>query len=779
LELNGIYTGGGDVYIRARTNSSFGIVLYQGIEIFSGTGVIDIEGTSTNAGSSYGVAFIDPGGWPGHTAGPLNFVSAATASPAVKIHGVTAGSGQGVRLWGSSANNILTLASTATTGGGVDLYGQAASSYDVHLLRAQILSRNGAITLSSNVNYFGIDYGQAGNNNFGSSPTSPYVTTSSANITILMNLWDFDDPNTFFRTTGDVTIVPKTGNFFGQNPAFSFNTDGIRNLTIGRNPLVGDTSRDISLTGTHTVSGNITFNGGNVFVNKDMTSTSTSGRITLKANGYIETATGVDLRTAGGDVVFWADADASGAGNIDIDSTNTICTGWNTATSTCTLSSGGDIVMGGGTVDLFDAGLPGGAANGSGTTAPASTGLALGPCVANSATAVNNVFSTRGGNMVLRGASTTGNSSTNGVQAGVAICNGTTMNMGEGRLDISSQFRASAATYHSAFWVAPWLSSTPANSAVVINSSNSASDAIDIRAWGSNGDYTSFGLSYNNSAGGGALFELDTVFANSAAFFNFNSSGSMRIVPAISSFSSSMEIGSNFAISSSTSLFEVGTASNSSNINISAAKQIAGDVVLRGGSVSVSGAITTTGTGKRISITTDTLTISANVSATYSSRVESAQRTAGRGIVLGTASATALAFHASASNFVRATTLQFGNTASGIVNIASSITFASANITNLKIVTPTNVTRGTGAALTAPNLAIHAGGSVDLPGQNSVVGNIAISASGSVVYTSAVSYSPQISHFQILTRLIVRARTFTHDHLDHNSTTQAAKHHQT
>ncbi len=450
----------------------------------------------------------------------------------------------------------------------------------------------------------------------------------------------------------------------------------------------------------------------------------------------------LDLRTAGGDVVFWSDADQSGAGHIQLSSTNTICSGWNVAASTCSLSVGGDIVMGGGAVDLFDSGLPAGAAQGSGTAAPATVGLALGPCVSNVLTNMNNVFTTRGGNMILRGAGTTGNPTTV-IKSGVAICFGTTINIGSGKIDISSQIRSTSATYPSAFWAGPWVGTT--TNGVVINSTNSASDALDLRAWGSTADYTSNGFVFNNTAAGGAVFEIDTIWDNANADFNFNSSGSMKVIPANTSFSTSMTLGSNFTISNSASSFEVGTPSNSGTINITGTKQIAGDIVLRGGTVSISAAVTTTGSGKKIGISADTFTVSANISATNSSRLEIAQRTPGRGIVLGAASNSALALPSAGANFLRATTLQFGNEATGDVSVAASTTFASANVTNLKDRHAgfRNCCHGC-SSICSLTLAIDAGGGVNLPGSNSVAGNLAISASGSVTYSSAVSYSPAV-----------------------------------
>ncbi len=263
----GIFSGGGDVIIRGRTASSYGVLFYGYMEAFTGTGTFEVDAVSTNTGGSRAFAFIDTG-FGDSAVGSLDVVSAATRSPAIKIRGVAAGSYEAIRLYGAGGSNELTFASTAETGGGIDIYAQSAvgATLDMYLYRTQLLSRNGAITVSSNVNalyVLGLDY-------FGSNAASPFVTTSSANVSLIMDLWNFTNTTTYFRTQGDVTIVPKTNNYFGQDAAFAFDTNGIRNLTIGKNPLSGDTLRNIDLTGAHTVSGNINFLGGNVTVNKDL-----------------------------------------------------------------------------------------------------------------------------------------------------------------------------------------------------------------------------------------------------------------------------------------------------------------------------------------------------------------------------------------------------------------------------------------------------------------------------------------------------------------------------
>lgn len=340
-ELSGIYTGGGDIYIRGRTNSSYGVVLYRGMEIFSGTGRIDIEGVSTATGSGYGVAFIDTQ-FSGHTAGPLTIVSAATSTPAIRLSGTTAGTAQGLRLFGNDAANIIQVASTATTGGGIDLSGRAAAAAveDVHLFRAQVLSRNGAITVSAGVNRLSLDFStNTGNNIYGSSPSSPYVTTSSADIALISDEWDFDSTGHQFNTSGDLSVLPFTSNHFGQDMPLAFATSTIKNLTIGKPPMVGGTHRVITITGTHSVSGEIKIHGGDVIVNGSSNFLRASSTISLIASANIQLLE--NLTTFGGNV--WIQSRATGAaeGGVNVD-------------SSLISSNGGDILISGGVNPLTD-----------------------------------------------------------------------------------------------------------------------------------------------------------------------------------------------------------------------------------------------------------------------------------------------------------------------------------------------------------------------------------------------------------------------------------------
>jgi uncharacterized repeat protein (TIGR02543 family) len=166
-----------------------------------------------------------------------------------------------------------------------------------------------------------------------------------------------------------------------------------------------------------------------------------------------------------------------------------------------------------------------------------------------------------------------------------------------------------------------------------------------------------------------------------------------------------------------------------------------GDVRILAEGVSFGAAVSAPSTGGQIAITSDTLAASANISATASGRVLIAPRTSGRPIVLGATSASTLAIVSTINPFLKATTLQIGSETSGGITVAGNTTFASADVGSLRLITPGSVTTTNNAILTAQNLAITAGGGVNLPGSNSVSGAVAISASSMVTYSSAVSYS--------------------------------------
>ncbi|NBU23788.1 MAG: hypothetical protein EBS38_07780, partial [Actinobacteria bacterium] len=198
----------------------------------------------------------------------------------------------------------------------------------------------------------------------------------------------------------------------------------------------------------------------------------------------------------------------------------------------------------------------------------------------------------------------------------------------------------------------------------------------------------------------------------------FTGSGEVTIESLDASFSADQSL-TGLTVGSLVSRFNYGKSTETRNLTWGTAQSLTGDVFIRAGGFTTTQALVTSGSGKRLNLRVDALNIGANLQASNTSRVEIAPLTSNRVITIaGNASGT-LELTSSTLNNVRATVLRIGDTSSGNVNLASSYTFDSSRIGSLSIQTPGSVNASAGAILTAPNLAIDAGGGVNLPGSNS------------------------------------------------------------
>ena len=139
-------------------------------------------------------------------------------------------------------------------------------------------------------------------------------------------------------------------------------------------------------------------------------------------------------------------------------------------------------------------------------------------------------------------------------------------------------------------------------------------------------------------------------------------------------------------------------------------------------------------------VNSDDIAIAASL-ASRDGSVTIRPQTLNRPIDLGTNTANRLGLVQSELSFIETPRLRFGSATTGDIFVTQNVSLSSSKVTSVRLSTPGSVT-STGSILTAQNLAIDAGGGVNLPGSNSVSGAVAISASSMVTYSSAVSYSP-------------------------------------
>ncbi len=825
-----LYSGGGDISIKGKSSTTYGILLYSYTEIFSGAGKVTIDGE----GTSHGTTFIDDN-WSSGQNGPLTIVSHTTQAPAISISGKTAGANPGLRLLGWASTNLITIASTGETGGGISLYGQggASAGSDLFLLRADVVSRNGGITVSANAKQLALDYGiDDAPNRFGSAANSPYVNTSSANVSILGDTFDFNGSVHSFRTSGDVAILPKTSNHFGGNLDLRFSTDGVRNFTVGRIPVSGDTERDITITGTHTVSGNVSIFGGSIFPNGRLSSTG-NGTILLRAMSNVLTPSNATYTSQGGEFTVWADSDNNGSGTARFGDNNTV------------LTNGGDITIAGGLDD--------GGANAGITGRVAGDGFPDGFATDTTNTAFRagvelrsgRNFQTSGGDVFIaaRGGGNAGD------RYAMFSAGGTT-NAGSGVIQIWARMRAGQTTgeYNYAWFAAydtaqgwsyttggrdSWISSAANKTAIDINvdTSNatgayssalnaslavasSFEPAFRIAATGENGGVRIRAVGGTNNAvrgdgmGAPVLLRYTEVLARSGDILiestisataalhpgvsfgdtpsdntnatwkssdrtylgsssvagspvtsssanitvrtnsiDFNdgsairrsvvsTSGTLAIEPLATSFRNEL---STLGLDAQVANLRIGKSSNTSSILVPSGHPVtvSGTATFIGGSFSNT---VTVSAGVGVAIQTDDVSLGVALQSP-NGHVQISPRTANRAIDLGTNTSGRLGLSNTEMSLVEASRFRIGSATTGDILLTSNVSLSAAKVGSILLSTPASVVASNGAILTAPNLAIDAGGGVNLPGSNSVSGAVAISASSMVTYSSAVSYS--------------------------------------
>ncbi|BDQ00819.1 LamG-like jellyroll fold domain-containing protein [Aquiluna sp. KACHI24] len=340
-----IYSGGGDIVMRGRSNSSYGLLAYPVTEIFSGTGSIDLTGETTADGR--GFAFIDYD-LDTNFNDFITIVSHASSSPAVRISGVSAGAThEGLRLYGSGGSNLITVASAATTGGGVELIARqtGAGAYSMYLRRINLLSAAGDITVDGGGKITSLDLATSEKNrNFGSVAGNAYVPTSSANITFISDNFGFSADTSNYRLSGDVKFLPYTNNYFADlwgngYQIFKQTLVGPRSLTIGKPPLAGDINRDLYIRNNQSLSGEIKIYAGNIIVGDGAEAGDLSAGSTVSLVARADLRLYEDITTQGGNIWIQSRANDAVEGGVLINSANF-------------RSNGGDILISGGSSPL-------------------------------------------------------------------------------------------------------------------------------------------------------------------------------------------------------------------------------------------------------------------------------------------------------------------------------------------------------------------------------------------------------------------------------------------
>lgn len=326
-----LYSGGGDVVIRGQQtgNTAMGVQWINGGTLNAGRGKVRIDGLNTGDGHGMELGAFRQGGQVLVLAGGGDATTAG-----IDLVGTGAGTGTGVQV------AVAKLYSTGA--GGIRVAGTAGASGTWGILTGDpfdVLAASGAITL---------DGGTAGIRMAGSigAFASAPVPTSSSNVTLTGDRVEFGAAAAV-RTTGTLTVQP-----FGTSFSSAF-TWPLANLTLA--PTVSGLTlgkagniADITVASATSIAGPIRIYGGDIVLNGNLTTTLAGAGILLKASGNIASNAGRAFQTNNGDITFWSDSDASGAGNIIVGSGNTL----NTANgATGQISGGGRITLAGGLDD--------------------------------------------------------------------------------------------------------------------------------------------------------------------------------------------------------------------------------------------------------------------------------------------------------------------------------------------------------------------------------------------------------------------------------------------
>ncbi|MBW7890762.1 MAG: T9SS type A sorting domain-containing protein [Chitinophagaceae bacterium] len=325
-----LVSNGGDIILRGATSNSNtypGITSQGSLKIESGTGKITMYGKST---TGHGIELT-------YAASPsIAISSASTSTPAIDLKGTTSVAVYSGFWTSNNANGNVLIQSTASTGGGVTIEGTSNNAQGIFLgvsgtnQISQVLSQAGTITLKGH-STAGTSLALYGDVHIGNRKDAtavqgitPAVTASAANILIQANgTYQFGNTlgkNTNINSTGSLTLEAYSTGYTGTltwtgNAAFG---SAFSSITLGESAE----NYSITVNNTLTAAGNITAYSNNFTLNNGVGLQSTgAGDININAKGSFGTAgiTRRTISTVNGNINIYADSDANGGGQLDID----------------------------------------------------------------------------------------------------------------------------------------------------------------------------------------------------------------------------------------------------------------------------------------------------------------------------------------------------------------------------------------------------------------------------------------------------------------------------
>ena len=390
LNTLNIYSGGGNIVIKGRSNSSSaGVQLLSGSTgavqmIHSGSGTVTIDGSSTSS-TAHGIEFNSYASVVFPT-----ITSSNTTSSAINIKGEASSSNTRAGYQGSVnliANGV---------GGGIEINGKVAAASSYGAIEASGIN---ASALSGPITFIGEGgLGLRIGGNWGKGN----LASSSSNVMIRANVLSLY--NASIVSSGKVIVEPLGSSFSSAvtfPPAVLSVSNTITGLTIGKST----NTANITLSGTTSVSGPITIFGGDIAVNSACSSTVDSGHINLLASGDISITGPISTQAAS--LIAWSDRDGNASGRINFSSNIT--------------TNGGHIYAGGGLSSETQNGF----------TVP--TGYAASSNASFSGISVfGSNINSNGGAIRMKGTV----NAVNGTNSGIIVHGNTSINSGAGSLSL-------------------------------------------------------------------------------------------------------------------------------------------------------------------------------------------------------------------------------------------------------------------------------------------------------------------------------------------------------
>jgi hypothetical protein len=378
-----IYSGGGDIVIKGKSNSSSaGIQWFSGMPgasqiIHSGNGTILFDGLGTSS-NAHGIELNSYSASGGVTP---TITSSSSSNTAIQFVGETSATADRAGFQGAAT----LIANTA--GGGIEISGITPSSSTYGAVEA-----GGILTyaLTGPITFIGSG---SGGLKIGGTWGKGSLPSSSSNITIRSNVFTLNTPT--IQTSGTITVEP-FGTSFTNAISFPITNLNLPNTITGLTLGKSTNTSDVTIGSATTISGPITIYGGNISLNQNLNTTGGNalGDILCKASGNIVLAASKSINSAGGDIILWANSDnQNSAGSVALRTLSSIVTGSNSV-------PGGHVWIGGGS----DGGTWNGMTVGSGYAVP---GTIFTPPAGNTLSSgvylEGNSISTFGGNVKILG----------------------------------------------------------------------------------------------------------------------------------------------------------------------------------------------------------------------------------------------------------------------------------------------------------------------------------------------------------------------------------------